>query len=306
MSWGLGKSHENRLTNRTFSSCSNVFSHSQKSEEGAREFKDLEKQMIELERLLRSTTSAADRWNSTIGQIGAKLKELEATLGFSMKNISTSMENASQAGWQSFNSSFTKMMAGGQSFTRVMQTMWTSMVDSFVTSILKMAETYVEQYVIMAAVRKIFGETDTAGAAANIGESEAERQAAIGAAAAEAAVSAAIGGPAAAIAAAAITMAGLEGVTSFEEGGVVRANLHAGEIVLPKNIAPFLQTAAAGAAMGGPGGPGGRGGPGGAGGAAGHTFNFYHSGSGDSGGMKRAGKDFMKLATRELRRMNVR
>jgi hypothetical protein len=51
--------------------------------------------------------------------------------------------------------------------------------------------------------------------------------------------------------------------------------------------------------MGGPGGPGG------SGGAAGHTFNFYHTGSGDSADMKKAGKDFMKLATRELRRRNL-
>jgi hypothetical protein len=284
-----------------------------KSEEGLREYRDLARQMVELERLLRSTTAAGDKWSATIGQIGAKQKELEATLGFSMQNIKTAMENASQAGWNSFNSSFLKMMAGGESFTRTMQTLWTSMVDSFVTAILRMAEYYIEKLIIMAAVTWAFkklGLTDNASNAGLIASNQAERHSAIGAAAAEAGLSVAAEGPIAVIAATAAVEAAMMGITSLAEGGIVRANLHEGEAVLPAHLTTFLlHSAGAFGAAGGPGGAGGRGGPGGPGGAAGaagHTFVFNHNGSGDSGDMKKAGKDFMRLATRELRRMNIR
>jgi hypothetical protein len=44
----------------------------QKSEEGAREFKDLETQMEKLEPLFDSAKSAGDRWEATLDQIKAK------------------------------------------------------------------------------------------------------------------------------------------------------------------------------------------------------------------------------------------
>jgi hypothetical protein len=280
------------------------------TQDGAKRFLELEGPMKILQRSLDDANNSAGRWKVTLEGIQARQKALDMEMKFSWQSIGTSIENASQAGWQSFNSSFLKMMAGGESFTRTMQTMWTSMVVSFVTSILKMAETYIERMIVMTVVKKIFGETGVADTSLQVAADEAERQAAIGAAAAEAAVSAAVGGPAAAIAAAAITMAGLEAVTSLEQGGIVRANLHEGEAVLPAHLTTFLlHSAGAFGAAGGPGGAGGRGGPGGAGGAggaAGHTFHFHHYGSGDSADMKKAGKDFMRLATREMRRMNIR
>jgi hypothetical protein len=279
------------------------------TQDGAARFLELEAPMKALQRAMGDANNSAGRWKATLEGIQAKEAELDAQMKFSWQSIGVSIENASEAGWQSFNSAFLKMMAGGMSFGRMMQTMWTSMVDSIVSSILKMAEYYVEKYVIMAAVTWAFQKIGLSGAGVTTAQTtadQAERQAAIGAAAAEAALNVAMLGPAAMLAAAAEVEVGLQAITSAERGGIVRTDLHEGEMVLPAHISTFVQTAAAGAAMGGAGGPGGRGGPGGAGGAAGHTFNFYHTGSGDSGDMRKAGRDFMKLATRELRRLNLR
>jgi hypothetical protein len=182
--------------------------------------------------------------------------------------------------------------------------MWTSMVNSFVTSILKMAETYAEKYVIMSAVTWAFQKLGLSGAGiatAQTTADQAERQAAIGAAAAEAALNVAMLGPAAMLAAAAEVEVGLQAITSAERGGIVRANLHEGEMVLPAHISTFVQTAAAGAAMGGAGGPGG---PGGAAGAAGHTFHYHNHGSDTPADVKASSREFMRTAMRELRRLN--
>jgi hypothetical protein len=274
------------------------------TEEGAHAFKDLEADMLKLQTLFDSAKMSADRWAGTLKQIQAAQAQNAKEMGFSMENIKTNMENAAQSGFQAFNSAFLRMAAGGMSFARVLQSLWTAMVDSFITAVLKMAEYYIMKYVIMAAMAKIFGQTAAASATSDIALKEADRQASIGTAAATAAIEAAWAGPGAAIAAAAEVEAALQGITSFAQGGIVKANLHEGEMVLPAHISTFIQTAAAGA-MGAPGGPGGPGGRGGAGGAAGHTFIFNHNGDGSPSEMRAANRDFSKQIMRELRRLNL-
>src|SRR5204862_1383056 len=70
------------------------------SEEGSRQFKDLESQMLQLQRLMDGATGAAARWGTALKEISAHQREL----GFSIHNIGTASENAAQAGFQSFNS----------------------------------------------------------------------------------------------------------------------------------------------------------------------------------------------------------
>lgn len=264
------------------------------TEDGALAFKDLEADLLKLQTLFDGAKQSADRWQATLTQIRAAQAQNAKDLGFSMQNIKVSMENAAQSGFQAFNSAFLRMAAGGMSFARVLQSLWTSMVDSFITAVLKMAEYYIMKYVIMAAMAKIFGQTAAASATTDIALKEVDRQASIGTAAATAAIEAAWLGPAAAIAAAAEVEGALQGITSFAQGGIVKANLHEGEMVLPQHISTFIQTAAAGA-----------GGPGGAGGAAGHTFIFHHHGDGSPSEMKAANRDFSKQIMRELRRLNL-
>jgi polyhydroxyalkanoate synthesis regulator phasin len=220
------------------------------TEEGRKVFEDLTKQAEQLQHALDGAKASGDRWSSTITQIKAQQKALSE--GFSWQNLATSMEAAANAGFNSFNSAFTRMLAGGMSFTHVMQTLWTSMVDTFVTSILRMAEEWVVQHLIMLAISKIFGAGAAGSATADIGLKEVDRQASIGTAAATAAISAAWLGPAAAIAAATAVEAALQGITAFERGGIVKANLHEGEAVLPAHLTTFLMTAAGAQGVSGP------------------------------------------------------
>src|SRR6266550_767747 len=181
----------------------------QNSEEGVRQFRDLERQMQQLQHLMDNATASADRWGSTLKQIAAQQRDL----GISMTNI-------------------------------------------------KIAEEWIAKKLIMIAIERAFGASAAATATASIGLKEVDRQAAIGDAAATAAIAAAWFGPEAAIAAAAEVEAALQGITAFEKGGLVKAGLHEGEMVLPAHIASFVLQSAS--AAGGVGGPGGTGGPGGA------------------------------------------
>jgi hypothetical protein len=232
------------------------------SEEGRKTFNDLSKQADQLRHALDGAVAAGEHWNSTVKQIDAQQKALQ--LGFTWENLKTSMESAANAGFNSFNSAFVKMLNTGTSFIKVMQQLWLGMVDTFVTSILKMAEQWVVQHVIMMAISKIFGATSSEASATDITAKELGRQAAIGDAAATAAIEAAWLGPAAAIAAAGAVEGALQGITTFEGGGIVKAGLHEGEMVLPAHLSTFVQTAAAEAGRAGPPGPqgasGGRGG----------------------------------------------
>jgi uncharacterized membrane protein YgcG len=177
------------------------------------------------------------------------------------------------------------------------------MVDNFVTTILRMAETWITEHLIMIAINKIFGDSSVEQSSVNIGLAEAQRQASIGAAAAESAAYAALsGGVVAAIAAAAVAEAALQGITSFAGGGVVTANLHEGEMVLPKNISTFVMTAAASAGgIGGPGGPGGRGGDGG---SAGVVHNHLNMTVNHNGGTMDEAR-LARMVSREMRRRNL-
>src|SRR6266404_579417 len=261
----------------------------QESEEGARQFKDLEKQMQQLQHLMDNAAASADRWGSTLKQIAASQRDL----GFSMTNIKVATENAAQAGFQSFNSAFLRMAAGGASFAHVMQSLWTGMADSFISSVLKMAEEWITKKLLMIALEKIFGATAAGTATASISLKEVDRQAAIGDAAATAAIEAAWLGPGAAIAAASLVEGSLQAITGFEKGGIVRVGAHEGEAILPAHLTTLL-LATAGGGVGGPGGPGGPGG------AAGRTVNNnihleMHGGS-------MAPADITKAVQRALRR----
>jgi len=158
-----------------------------------------------------------------------------------------------------------------------------------------MAEEWITKKLLMIALEKIFGATAAGTATASISLKEVDRQAAIGDAAATAAIEAAWLGPGAAIAAASLVEGSLQAITGFEKGGLVKANLHEGEMVLPAHIASFVMQSAS--AAGGAGGPGGPGGPGG---AAGRTVNNnihleMHGGS-------MAPADVTKAVQRALRR----
>ncbi len=264
----------------------------QDSEEGSRQFKDLEKQMQQLQHLMDNATASANRWGSTLKQIAAGQRDL----GVSMQNVRIATENAAQAGFQSFNSAFLRMAAGGASFAHVMQSLWTGMADSFISSVLKMAEEWITKKLLMIALEKIFGATAAGTATASISLKEVDRQAAIGDAAATAAIEAAWLGPGAAIAAASLVEGALQGITAFEKGGIVKAHLHPGEAVLPEHLTTFLMAAA-----GAPGAPEGRGGDGGPGGKTMHnTVNLNVANHG--GSMNE--QQLAKMVRTELRRLS--
>jgi len=265
----------------------------QDSEEGSRQFKDLEKQMQQLQHLMDNATASANRWGSTLKQIAAGQRDL----GVSMQNVRIATENAAQAGFQSFNSAFLRMAAGGASFAHVMQSLWTGMADSFISSVLKMAEEWITKKLLMIALEKIFGATAAGTATASISLKEVDRQAAIGDAAATAAIEAAWLGPGAAIAAASLVEGALQGITAFEKGGIVKAHLHPGEAVLPEHLTTFLMAAA-----GAPGAPEGRGGDGGPGGKTMHnTVNLNVANHG--GSMNE--QQLAKMVRTELRRLSI-
>jgi hypothetical protein len=249
--------------------------------DGAARFKELETQMRELQKLFDSSKDAVDRWNVALTQIATQTKT--NALVISWQTLGTTIAQAGNVGLNSFNANFTKMLEGGMSFTRLMQSAWTAMVNSFIQGALRMAEEWIAQFVIMAGVRKIMAAIAGAGGTASM-------------AAAPFPIDTTAPAFGAAMEAASMAF-------SFAEGGIVRANLHAGEMVLPANLSAFVQQSAA-AAVGGAGGPGGQGGPGGPGGAAGHTFHYHDNRTGDS--REPAGKDFMKQVERELRRRNLR
>jgi hypothetical protein len=269
---------------------------------GAKEFRDLQTQLDALQRLYNSADEAAKKWANTTTQLAAEQKKLAETWR-------QATANAAQSGFQSFNSAFLKMAAGGESFARVMQSLWTGMADSFITSVLKMAEQWLVSHVLMAAAQKtmeLLGlATHTASVATQIAENKALglSQAGLAGAGGTASWAAApwpidAGAPAFGAAMAAVATSFL----AFEKGGIVPSILHEGEMVLPKNIASFVMQGSA-AASGAHGGPGGRGGDGGKGGDAGPTFNFNHFGSGTDAEVKSASKSFMREARRELRKL---
>src|SRR5258708_18344529 len=109
--------------------------------------------MEQLQHLTDKAAAAADRWGKTLKQIAAQQRALGADPTW--RNLGISMEAAANAGFNSFNSAFTKMLAGGMSFTTLMQTAWTSMVGTFITLILKMAEKWILKHLLMAAAQKV-------------------------------------------------------------------------------------------------------------------------------------------------------
>ncbi len=221
------------------------------SEEGSRQYKDLESQLMQLTHLMDSATASSDRWGTSLKQISAQQREL----GFSIHNIGLASANAAQAGFQSFNSAFIRMAAGGESFVHVMQSLWSGMASSFISSVLKMFEEWLTKHIIMAALDKVFGAGEVVTSKTKIAALAGEAGAAGTASWAAAPWPIDAGAPAfgAAMAATAGSFA------LFEKGGIVKAGLHEGEAVLPTHLTTFLMTAAAGA-PGGAGGPVGRGG----------------------------------------------
>jgi len=219
--------------------------------EGAKEFQSLQNQIDVLRRQYDSANEATQRWANTLQRLAAEQKALSPNI---FQGLATSAQNAAQSGFQAFNSAFIKMAEGGMSFTRLMQTAWTSMATSFITSVLQMGEKWIVQHVLMAAAQKLMDalglSTHLASISGQIAANKALAlsQAGLAGAGGVASMAAApfpidLTAPAfgAAMEAAAASFA------LFERGGIVPAGLHAGEMVLPSHISTFIQTAAAGA-----------------------------------------------------------
>jgi hypothetical protein len=221
------------------------------STEGAREYQSLQNELDKLRRQYDQANEATEKWLNTLQKLAAEQKALSPNI---FQGLATSAQNAAQSGFQAFNSAFIKMAEGGMSFTRLMQTAWTSMATSFITSVLQMGEKWIVQHVLMAAAQKLM---DALGLSTHLASISGQIAANKALALSQAGLAGA--GGVASMAAAPFPIdltapafgAAMQGAAAsfalFERGGIVPAGLHEGEMVLPKHISTFVQTAAAGA-----------------------------------------------------------
>ncbi len=212
-------------------------------------YAELESQLQQVTRMYDAAADATQKWANTQEQLNVKLRQANPVVQ-TMGNA----EKAIQSGFDSFNSGFLRMITSGQSFVHVMQRAWTSMAESFITSVLQMGEKWVMQHLVMAAADKLMEAmglsvhltTTTAKIAAT--KAEAAAEAGLAGASGVASMAAApfpidLGAPAFG----ASMMAAAMGYAGFAQGGIVTANLHPGEMVLPARLSTFVQTAAASA-----------------------------------------------------------
>lgn len=104
-----------------------------------------------------------DAYKTKIGELESELQRLQQQmLRLKAENqpvwiqIRQNMEQSIDAGFAAFNSGFTRMLAGGESFRNVMNQLWNGMASSFINFVLRMGEEWVEQHVIMIAIAKLF------------------------------------------------------------------------------------------------------------------------------------------------------
>lgn len=225
------------------------------------------------------------------------------------QQLQNSMETAVNAGFNSFNNGFIRMLAGGQSFVRTLQQLWSSMAESFIRSVLQMAEKWIIEHILMAAVTKAMNAlglaSHVATTAAKIAANKAlaVSEAGLAGAAGVASFAAApwpidLGAPAfgAAMASAALGFALFEkgGIVGGMTGSAVPIIAHAGEAVLPERLTSRLNSAAGG------------------GGNAGHTINVNYSptihalsSSGMSDVLREHGEMMTEYMMGQLRRRNA-
>lgn len=211
---------------------------------------------------LKAYGDEMDRLKEKVASLESEILKLQSENMPVWQQIQMDMENAAQAGFNSFNSGLIKMIEGGQSFARTMQAAWTSMATGFITDVLKMGEKWVEQHIIMAAAAKLFS---TMGFASGAGTTAAEISAGKAQIASDAGVAAAgayasqawipLVGPELGAAAASAAFAQVMGYMAFEQGGIVPgrsgmavpAIVHGGEMVLPTSLSRKMQESAGGA-----------------------------------------------------------
>lgn len=238
----------------------------------------------------------------------AKLSAQALTWG---QQIQQSMESSAEAGFSSFNQGFTKMISGGESFTRVMQTMWTGMVDSFIESVLKMSEKWLEQHLLMAAEAKVLQAvglgSSVASTSGKLVADKAQVMSDAGVAAAGGFASQAfipIVGPALGTAAAQAAFAQVMAYGAFEKGGIVPGAVgqavpiiaHAGEGVMTERLTRGVLNAAGA----------------GSNGSSGNTIHLHYNPSissidtrGVSDMLREHGEAFTNHMMNELRRSNA-
>jgi hypothetical protein len=196
----------------------------------------------------------------------------------------------------SVNSSLIQVLNRQERVGVAIQKIWTGIVDSLLTDFLKIGEKWIAQHLIMAAVSKLFHLQDAASkatsAAAGIAAAKAEGAAQVGLAGA---------GGTASMAAAPFpldltapdfgaAMAAIAGsFLVFEQGGIVPGSgpqlaiVHGGELILNER----QQRAGVAPA------------------AAGHSFTYNNYAHGDAEQARATGREFLKLAQREIRRRHL-
>jgi len=195
-----------------------------------------------------------------------------------------------------FNRSVIAWTNSAQSFSRAMQGIWTGIADNAIMNTLKMGEKFVQQKILMMVATKTQKGAEAAAAVQGAAVTQAsmlKEQFAAAKAGAGKAYSAMAGipiiGPELGAVAAAATFTA---IMAFGKGGIVPATgpalLHANEMVLPAHISQAVQ---ASAAAGGPGG--------------GHSFEYHDHRSDSRANGEQVGKNFMKLALREMRRRGI-
>jgi hypothetical protein len=201
----------------------------------------------------------------------------------------------------SFNQNIVQWINGSERFGQMVQRSWTSLADSAISNMLKMAENDLRRN-IEARIQAEMTATSQAAAssqgAAIVQASALKQQFALAKSAAAGAYNAMVNipiiGPELGAVAAATTFAA---IMAFEKGGIVPkddiAMLHKNELVLPANIATHVMQTAGGEG----------------GGQSGHTFNYNPTIHGSSDAsvkdmLDTHGKMFVDYAMRQMRRMN--
>jgi hypothetical protein len=230
---------------------------------GLAEYEGLESKIEQLTHGYNSANDAAKQWANSLKLLASEQKALSPNLG-------TAMVNSFQAGFAAFNSGLVKMVAGGQSFTKTMQQLWTGMASTFIEAVLKMGEQWLVSHVLMIGIQKLFQAIGLGGAADEVANNKVKAVSAAGLAGANATASWALAPwPIDSFAPefGAGVMAAAMGMAVAEKGGLVKGATgtatpilaHGGEMILPQNLSAFVQQSAAQSARGGTGAPPGSG-----------------------------------------------
>lgn len=203
---------------------------------GVDEYRQLQTQLDQISRQYDAANDASQRWGNTMLQLAAQLKANFGTIG-------TAMTSAIDTGAQSFNSNFVKMAQGGQSFGAVMQKTWSAMAESFITSILRMAERWVAAEVLKLAATKAAGAAATE---SSLAQNAVQKLSAAKTAAAQAMTT--VPFPLDLVVAPIVFAAAM----AFEKGGIVPgpsgsampALVHGGEGILPAKMTTLLMHSA--------------------------------------------------------------